>query len=72
MSYSEKAALERLSQITDPLTDRDIIAAGRLADIAQKDGLVRAVLQIDPSKSQLADQSTCEGPPSGLSRRRHG
>ena len=51
MSYSEKVALERLSKINDPLTDRDIIAAGRLADMAHKDGLVRAVLQIDPKLS---------------------
>jgi len=52
MPYSEKAALERLSRITDPISDRDIIAAGRLADIAQKDGLVRAVLQIDPKLAE--------------------
>lgn len=52
MPYSEKAALERLSQVTDPISDRDIIAAGRLADIAQKDGLVRAVLQIDPKLAE--------------------
>ena len=51
MSYSEKAALERLSRIKDPLSGRDIIAAGLLADMAHKDGLVRAVLQIDPKTS---------------------
>ena len=51
MSYSEKAALERLSQIKDPISERDIIAAGRLADMAHKDGLVRAVLQINPKLS---------------------
>lgn len=53
MSYSEKEALDRLSEIKDPLIDRDIIAAGRLADMAHKDGVVRAVLQIDP---KLADK----------------
>ena len=53
MSYSEKTALERLSTIRDPLSERDIIAAGRLADMAHKDGVVRAVLQIDP---KLADR----------------
>lgn len=52
MAYSEKTALERLSKIKDPLTDRDIIAAGRLADMAHKDGLVRAVLQIDPRMAE--------------------
>ncbi|MEP6342062.1 MAG: Mrp/NBP35 family ATP-binding protein [Maricaulaceae bacterium] len=48
MTYSEKAALERLSQIKDPVSDRDLIAAGRLADMAHKDGVIRAVLQVDP------------------------
>jgi len=48
MSYSEKAALDVLSGIKDPLSGRDIIAAGRLADMAHKDGVVRAVLQINP------------------------
>lgn len=51
MSYSEKLALEHLSDIKDPITGRDLIAAGRLADMAHKDGVVRAVLQIDPKQS---------------------
>ena len=51
MSFSEKAALECLSKIKDPMSDRDIIASGRLADMAHKDGIVRAVLQIDPKLS---------------------
>lgn len=52
MSYSEKAALHCLSKIKDPLSNRDIIAAGRLADMAHKDGVVRAVLQIDPKQAE--------------------
>jgi len=52
MSYSEKAALDVLSKIKDPLSARDIIAAGRLADMAHKDGIVRAVLQIDPKQAE--------------------
>ena len=51
MAYSESKALIALSQIKDPETGRDIISAGRLADIAHKDGIVRAVLQIDPAKA---------------------
>jgi ATP-binding protein involved in chromosome partitioning len=53
MSYSEKSALDVLSKLKDPLTDRDIIAAGRLADMAHKDGVVRAVLQINPRHADL-------------------
>lgn len=53
MSYSEKAALDVLSKIKDPLSARDIIAAGRLADMAHKDGVIRAVLQIDPKQAEL-------------------
>ena len=52
MAYSEKAALDRLSQMKDPVSGRDIIASGRLADMAHKDGVVRAVLQIDPKQSE--------------------
>lgn len=51
-AYSEKAALARLSEIKDPLSGRDIISAGRLADMAHKDGLVRAVLQINPKHAE--------------------
>ena len=70
MAYSESKALIALSQIKDPETGRDIISAGRLADIAHKDGIVRAVLQIDPAKAaryesirELAEKhlSTMEG-----------
>jgi len=52
MSYSEKKALSALSAIHDPLTGQDIITAGRLADIAHKDGIIRAVLQIDPTHAK--------------------
>ena len=51
MMYSEKDALTALSAISDPVTGKDIIAAGRLGDIAAKDGHVRAVLLIDPAKA---------------------
>lgn len=49
MTYSESAALKALSEVRDPRTGRDIIASGILGDIAFKDGMVRAVLFIDPA-----------------------
>ncbi len=51
MTYSEKKALSALKAVIDPVAGTDIIAAGRLGDIAHKDGHVRAVLLIDPAKA---------------------
>ena len=48
MSYSEAKALKALTQISDPLADIDIVAAGRLADLNFTDGVLQAVLQIPP------------------------
>lgn len=50
MSYSEVNALKHLSTVTDPLTGRDIVSAGILGDLVHKDGVVRAVLKIDPKR----------------------
>jgi len=52
MPYSEAKALKALTQISDPLTDTDIIAAGRLADLSFEDGVVQAVLQIPPPDAE--------------------
>lgn len=49
MAYTESAALKALSEVRDPRTGRDIVASGVLGDIAFKDGMVRAVLFIDPA-----------------------
>lgn len=51
MSYSETKALKALSAISDPLTQTDIIASGRLADLSFTDGTVQAVLQIPPPQA---------------------
>lgn len=51
MSYTQALALKALQSVSDPFTDGDIISAGRLGDIAYKDGEVRAVLLIDPEKA---------------------
>lgn len=48
MTYSESAALRALKNIKDPLSDGDIISAGRLSDLTFKDGVLQAILQIDP------------------------
>lgn len=50
--YSESAALKRLSDIRDPATGRDIVAAGLLGDLSFKDGVVRAILMIDPARAK--------------------
>ena len=52
MPYSEAKALKTLTQISDPLSDVDIIAAGRLADLSHTDGVVQAVLQIPPPEAE--------------------
>lgn len=49
MSYSEAAALKALGDVRDPRTGRDIVSAGMLGDLDFKDGILRAVLLIDPA-----------------------
>ena len=48
MTYSENDALKALSAIRDPIKSGDIISAGRLAALENKDGVLQAVLQIPP------------------------
>lgn len=48
MTYSESAAIKALSGVTDLSGERDIVAAGRLADLNFQDGFLRAILKIDP------------------------
>lgn len=50
--YSEAAALAAFSKLIDPLSSRDIIAAGRLGDISCANGLARAILLIDPQSPE--------------------
>ena len=52
MAYSESAALKALSDIRDPRTGRDIVAAGMLADLIYEKGILRAVLAIDPALAE--------------------
>lgn len=52
MAYSETAALKALAQIKDPLTDTDIVAAGRLGSLSEDSGIVQAVLEIPPPEAE--------------------
>ncbi|NNE58602.1 MAG: Mrp/NBP35 family ATP-binding protein [Hellea sp.] len=51
MTYSETAALKALAQIQDLDGKRDIVAAGRLGDLAYEDGYLRVILQIRPTEA---------------------
>lgn len=51
MSISEDQALGVLSEIRDPISDRDIVAAGRLANLKINGGIVQAVLEIPPPEA---------------------
>ena len=52
MAFSNDKALAALAQISDPLTDGDIIAAGRLASLTEEDGIVQGVLEIPPAEAE--------------------
>jgi len=52
MPYSEVKVLKILGQIKDPETGRDIVSAGLLGDLSYEGGLLRVILQIDPSKAK--------------------
>lgn len=49
MPYSESTALKVLSGIKDPRTGRDIVSAGKLSDLIYKDGILQAILSIEPA-----------------------
>ncbi|RKQ69013.1 ATP-binding protein involved in chromosome partitioning [Litorimonas taeanensis] len=49
MAYSESEALRALKGLSDPLTGKDLVTAGLLNALQFENGVVRAVLQIDPS-----------------------
>jgi len=51
MPYSEDKALQALRNIIDPESGTDIVTVGMLGNLAYKDGIIRAVLLIDPEKS---------------------
>ena len=50
--YSETGALAAFAKISDPLSGRDIVSAGRLGNVECNNGFARAILMIDPNKPQ--------------------
>ncbi len=60
MAYSEASALNGLAKVSDPVSGLDIISAGILGDLAHKDGIVRAVLKIDPSQAGVYEKTRAE------------
>ena len=63
MSYNEADALAALSRVADPLSERDVVSAGRLSSLAFKDGVLRVMFGLPPKVTQeqgLALQSAAE------------
>jgi len=50
--YSETGALAAFAKISDPLSGRDIVSAGRLGNVECNTGFARAILLVDPNKPQ--------------------
>lgn len=51
MTYSETAALKALSKIDDLSGKRDVVSAGRIANLSFQEGHLRAILQISPNEA---------------------
>jgi ATP-binding protein involved in chromosome partitioning len=67
--YSEAAVLKALATVSDPLTERDIVSAGRLADLTYTDRRLRIILAVPPETTQaqgLTLQQTTEAALQGL------
>lgn len=52
MSYSEATILKALASVPDPLSGRDIVAAGRLSDLHFEAGRLRVILGLPPETTQ--------------------
>lgn len=51
-SYSEASTLRALGTVRDPLSDRDIVSAGRLSDLTYEAGRLRVILGLPPETTQ--------------------
>jgi ATP-binding protein involved in chromosome partitioning len=51
-SYSEAAVLRALGAVRDPLSDRDVVSAGRLSDLNFEAGRLRVILGLPPETTQ--------------------
>ena len=52
MSYSEAAVLRALESVRDPLSDRDVVSAGRLSSLTHADGVLRVIFALPPDTTQ--------------------
>lgn len=52
MSYSEASVLDALAKVKDPLSDRDIVASGRLSDLTYEEGRLRIILGLPAETKQ--------------------
>ena len=55
MSYSEAKVLKALQKVRDPKSGRDIVAAGLLGDLSFDNGVLRAILLINPADAAQYD-----------------
>jgi len=51
-TYSEAATLRALGTVKDPLSDRDIVSAGRLSDLTYQARRLRVILGLPPETTQ--------------------
>lgn len=68
-TYSEASVLQALSVVRDPLSDRDIVSAGRLTDLSFEAGRLRVILGLPPETTQeqgLALRDAAEAALDGL------
>lgn len=64
--YSEAAVLRALGAVRDPLSDRDIVSAGRLSDLNFADGRLRIILGLPPETTQAQGLSLRDATESAL------
>lgn len=65
-TYSEAAVLRTLGTVPDPLSDRDIVSAGRLSDLNFSEGRLRIILGLPPETSQAQGLSLRDAAESAL------
>ena len=50
--FSERAVLEALGGVADPVSARDVVSAGRLSDLSFADGVLRVIFALPPGVTQ--------------------
>lgn len=64
--FSERAALRALETLRDPITDRDLVSAGRVSDLTYEDGRLRVILALDPATTQAQGLALRDGAEAAL------